>query len=88
MVVRVVSSYEGKPVPNDQVVSEGRKSIDNIGSGFDNVQCDSRSNKMVHQILDIKQEGGEVPGEIGTSLVNSKYLVDLFLVQRCFVQRL
>ena len=46
-------SYEGKPVPDDQVASGGRKNIDNVGNGFDNVQRDSRSSRMLHQILGI-----------------------------------
>ena len=51
--MRRASGYEGKPVPNDQVASEGKKNIDNVGSGFDNVQHDSRLNKMIRQISDI-----------------------------------
>ena len=53
VVMRRISNYEGRPVPDDQVASEGMRNIDNVGSGFDNVQHDSRLNKMIHQILDI-----------------------------------
>ena len=41
-------------MPDDQVASEDRKNIDNVGSGFDNVQHGSRLDKMIHQILDIR----------------------------------
>ena len=88
VVVMVVGSYEGKPVPDDQVASKDMRNIGNVGSGSDNVQCDSRSNKMTHHILDIEWEGDEVPGGIGTSLVDSKSLIDRFLAQRCFVRRI
>ena len=37
VVERVVDSYEGKPKPDDLVVSRGRGSIDSVGSDFDNV---------------------------------------------------
>ena len=32
-----VGSYEGKPVPNGQVASEGRRCTGSAGSGFDSV---------------------------------------------------
>ena len=87
-VGRKVNSYEGKPVPNDQVASGGRKNIGSVGSGFDNVQRDSKSSKTLHQILNIGWEGGGVPGGIGTCPVGNKCLIDQFPVQRCFAQRL
>ena len=48
------SSYEGKPVPDDQVASRGRKSIGNAGNGFGSVQCGSKSGRMLHRILGIE----------------------------------
>ena len=54
MVGNVVGSYEGKPVPGDQVASEGKKSIGSVGSGSDNVPRDSKSGKIPHSILGIK----------------------------------
>ena len=53
-VGRRINSYKGKPVPNDQVASRGRKNIDNVGNGFDSVQCGNKSSKTFHQILGIK----------------------------------
>ena len=53
-VKRRVGNYEGKPVPDDQVASEGRKCIGIVGNGFGNVQHDSKLSKMPHQILGIK----------------------------------
>ena len=59
MVMRRVSSYEGKPVPDDQIASEDKKSIGSVGNGSDNVQHDSRLDKMIHWILDIRWGGVE-----------------------------
>ena len=53
-VKRGVNSYEGKPVPDDQVASGGRKSIDSVGNGFGSVQCDSKLSKTPCQILSIE----------------------------------
>ena len=52
-VERRVNNYEGKPVPSDLVASRGMKNIGNVGSGIGNVQCDSRSGRTLHPILDI-----------------------------------
>ena len=87
-VRRKVDSYEGKPVPNDQVASGDRKNIGSVGNELGNVQCGSRLSKMPRLILSIGWEGDEVPGEIGTSLVGNRCSTDLFPVQKCFVQRL
>ena len=54
--VRKGDSCEGKPVPDVQVASEGMKNIGSVGNCFDNVQHDSKSNKMICQISDIKLE--------------------------------
>ena len=48
--VRKDGSCEGKPELNDQVASEGMKSIGNVGSGFGGVQHGSRLNKILRQI--------------------------------------
>ena len=53
-VKRRVDNYEGKPVPNDQVASGGRKSIGSVGSGSGSVRRDSKLSRMPHQILSIK----------------------------------
>ena len=87
-VGRRVNSYEGMPVPDDQVASGGRKNIGSVSSGFDNVQHDTKSSKMLRQILDIGWGGGGVPGGIGTCPVNNRCLTGRFLVQRCSVRRL
>ena len=54
MVVRKVNNYKGRPVPDDQVASEDKKNIDNVGSGFDSVQHHNRLNKMICWILGIE----------------------------------
>ena len=54
VVMRRVGSCKGRPVPDDQVASKDRKSIGDVGSGFDNVQHDSKLNKTIHQISDIR----------------------------------
>ena len=54
VVVRKVDNYEGRLMLDDQVASEDKKSIGSVGSGFDNVQCDNRLNKMICWTLGIK----------------------------------
>ena len=44
------SNCEGKPVPNDQVASRGKKSIGSVGNGFDSVQRGSKLDRILHQI--------------------------------------
>ena len=53
-VERRVDNYKGKPVPNDQVASGGRKSIGSVGNEFGNVQHDSRLSKRPCLILSIR----------------------------------
>ena len=48
--VRRVDSCGDKLMPDDQVASEDKKSIDNVGNGFDNVQHDSRLGKILRWI--------------------------------------
>ena len=84
-VGRKVNSYEGKPVPGDQVASGGRRSIGSVGSGTDNVQHGSKSSRTSRRILGIRWEGDEVPGGIGTCPVDNKCLTGQSPVQRCFV---
>ena len=81
MVERVVNSYEDMPKLGDPVASKGKRSTDSVGSGSDNVQHDSKSDRMIHQISGIGLGGDEVPGGIGTFPINNKCLIDLFLVQ-------
>ena len=81
-------NYEGRPGPDDQVASEGRRSTDSVGNGSGNVPHGNRLNKMLRRISSIGWEGGEVPGEIGTYPVDSMCSIDPFLVRRCFVRRL
>ena len=82
VVERVVNNCVDKLVPDDRVASEDKKSIGNVGNGFDNVQHDSKLNKMTHQILGIEWGDDGVPGEIGTFPANSKCLTSWFLVQK------
>ena len=86
-VERRVDSYEGKPVPNGQVASGDRQSIDSVGSGFGSVQRDSKLSRTLCQILSIEWGDGGVPGGIGTFLVDSRCLMDQFLVRRHFARR-
>ena len=79
-VRRRVNNYEGKLVPDDQVASGGKRSIGSVGNGFDNVQCGSKSRKMLCQILNIEQGGGGVPEEIGTCLVDNRCSANQFAV--------
>ena len=53
-VKRRVNNYEGRLVPDDQVASGGRRSIDSVGSGFGSVQRDSKLSRMPRQILSIE----------------------------------
>ena len=48
--VRKGSSCKGKPVPNDQVASRGKKSIGSVGSGSDSVQRGSKLDRILCQI--------------------------------------
>ena len=39
---------KGRPVPNDQVASGGKKSIGSVGSRFDSVLRGSRLDRILH----------------------------------------
>ena len=84
-VERKVNNCMGRPVPNDQVASRGMRNIGNVGNVIDNDRRDSRLGRTLRQILSIRWGGDEVPGEIGTCLVNSRCLGDQFPVRRCSV---
>ena len=86
--VRRDDSCGGRPKPGGPVANEGKRSTGNVGNGFGSGQHGSRSNRMLHQISSIGWGDGGVPGGIGTYPVDNMYLADLFLVRRCFVQRL
>ena len=86
--VRRGDSCGGRPKPDGLVANEGKRSIGSVGNGFGNGQHGSRSNRMLRRISSIGWGGDGVPEGIGTYPVDNMCLTYLFLVQRCFVQRL
>ena len=76
----MVDNCRGMLRPYGQVANRGKRSTGSVYSDFDNVQCDSKSSRKVHQILGIRWGGDEVPGGIGTFPVDNKCLLSLFPV--------
>ena len=81
-------SCEGRPGPDDQVASEGRKSIGSVDNGSGSVPHDSRLSRMLRWISNTGWGGGGVPEGIGTYPVGNMCLINLFLVRRYFARRL
>ena len=86
--VKMGDNYEDRPGPDGQVASEGRRSIDSVGSGSGSVPHGNRLNKMLRRISSIGWGGGEVPEGIGTYPVDSMCSADPSPVRRYFVRRL